>query len=142
MSNNKLNKRTYIRRRKFLVENSQTIETRLSLIEQKLGRNVFSQPLSKLAQYYSKAIEASCWDPKMKIDDEQYQQMSALKTEELCNALFIQYCGDYVRPQIMINTIEHPLIPGVVNHLPFREEAPPLIHHKVQLPPVTTLLSV
>jgi hypothetical protein len=141
MANTKTSKRSYIRRKKFLVENAQTIETTLSLIEQRLGKNIFPQPLSQLAQFYSKTIEASCWDPKLKIDNERYQQLTTFKTDELCRALLYQHCGDCVRSQMMVNRKDQTFIPRTVRHIPFREEISPMLSRKVQLPPVSTLLS-
>lgn len=142
MSNTKLMKRNYLRRKKLLTENTQAIEATLSLIEQKLGRNIFPHPISQLAQYYSKTIEAFCWDPKSKMDNEKYQQLSASKTNELCHALLNQYCGDCVRSQMMVNTIDQIFIPRAGHQIPHHEEILPFINHKVQLPPVSTLLSV
>jgi hypothetical protein len=140
MASTKMSKRNYIRRKKILLENSQRIEATLSLIEKRLGRNIFPQPISQVAQFYSKAIETSCWNPNFKIDHEQYQQLTASKTDELCRALLYQHCGDCVRSQMATNAMDQTFIPRTDHYIPFSEENYTMMHQKIQLPPVSTLL--
>jgi hypothetical protein len=113
------------------------------LIEKYLGKRAFSIPIVNLAQKYSKIIEAFCWNPKSRIDEESYRLMSSSKTNEVCQALLEQYLGcshlqgnvDQIMnqqfdpfPKIFISDSCSVISP---NNSP-----------KVRLPPLSALLSV
>lgn len=147
--NSNMTKRSYVRRKKCFSENAHTIESTLTFIQQQLGKGVFSQPLSQLSKHFSKIIEASCWDPRSRINDEVYQRIAASKTDELCHALLSQYLQnqyliqEFNTPSSQTDCSEYNLIPlnKETVQIP-TDHIHPLVTQKVQLPPLSTLLSV
>jgi hypothetical protein len=73
-----------------MIDNTSSIEKTLLLIKQPLEHDVSLQSISKLDQQYSKPINVSCWSPRSRSDDKNYQRFTALKSEELCHALIFQ----------------------------------------------------
>jgi len=47
--------------------------------------------LNEQASLHAKSVEALCWSPKLQMTDEEYQNLTAAKTHELCQALMKQY---------------------------------------------------
>jgi hypothetical protein len=77
--------------RKMFPQNAQTVETTLKSIKTKLGKKVFTPSIPQLVQQYSKIIEATCWEPISRIENEEHQLLATSKTEALCNSLMKRY---------------------------------------------------
>ena len=87
--NKKINKRNYIRRKKYLNDSANQIKATLEFIQAAKGESFVDQNIQKLAYIHAQAIEAVCWSPHSKLSAEGYQKLMTAKTHELCR-MFIK----------------------------------------------------
>lgn len=83
--NKKINKRNYIRRKKYLNDSANQIKATLKIIQAAKGEPFTEQNLQRIAYSHAQAIEAVCWSPHSKLSAEGYQKLMNAKTTELCH---------------------------------------------------------
>ena len=79
--------RSYIRRKRCLNESINLIQNTLRTIAANQGQVIPEKELKYLSKHHAQSVEACCWTPRLKIGDEEYQQLTYSKTQELCSVL-------------------------------------------------------
>jgi hypothetical protein len=80
------NKRNYIRRKKFLMDCCSQLKATLDFVRVARGDKDPGDS-AKEALAHAQAIEAVCWSPRARLSAENYCQLMASKTQELCSAI-------------------------------------------------------
>lgn len=80
-------RRNYIRRKKCLNESINIIEKTLLCLSSIRKDKIDKSELTKLAKAHANEVEAACWTPRMKMSDDDYQNLMNSKTKELCLVL-------------------------------------------------------
>ncbi|EAY14160.1 hypothetical protein TVAG_372930 [Trichomonas vaginalis G3] len=82
-----LPRRNYIRRKRCLNESINIIEKTLLCLSSIRKDKIDKSELTKFAKAHANEVEAACWTPRMKMSDEDYQNLMTTKTKELCLVL-------------------------------------------------------
>ena len=61
------------------------------------------QEINKKAMTHAQAIEAACWSPHLRLTATEYEDLTAIKTSELCRALTKQYLPHLIPPSTQNN---------------------------------------
>lgn len=84
-------KRNYIRKKKYFVECKDLIEKTLEYIYKREKKNVSEIDIQNESDQYASEVEAACWNPKLKLSDDDYQAIIHNKARELCLALLSKH---------------------------------------------------
>ncbi|OHT02860.1 hypothetical protein TRFO_06897 [Tritrichomonas foetus] len=87
MSDSNLNKRNYIRRKKYLNDCISRIQATLEFVHLAKGEKMDPADSQKQAMANAQAIEAACWSPYTKLSADSYQKLMMTKTQELCRTI-------------------------------------------------------
>ena len=87
MSDPKISKRNYIRRKKYLNDCIAKIKATFDFIRIMRREKVAPGESERFAMGHAQAIEAVCWSPHSHLSAESYQKLMAAKTQELCRTL-------------------------------------------------------
>ncbi|KAK8891196.1 hypothetical protein M9Y10_028402 [Tritrichomonas musculus] len=82
--------KSYIRRKRCLHESSRIIQNTMRAINSSTGRQMTDAELLEFSTNLARKIEASCWSPRLKISDKEYQKKTEEKTQQLCDSLIRQ----------------------------------------------------
>lgn len=82
--------KSYIRRKRCLHESSRIIQNTMRAITSSLGRPMSDAELLEFSTAKAREIEASCWSPRLKLSDKEYQKKTEEKTQQLCEILIRQ----------------------------------------------------
>ena len=91
-------KRNYIRRKKYMNDSYEKIRKTLDFINLAAKLKLSEQEISKKAMTHAQAIEAACWSPHLRLTASEYEDLTAIKTTELCRALTKQYLPHLIPP--------------------------------------------
>ena len=80
-------RRNYIRRKRCLNESISMIEKTLICIFKIRKEQVDKNEITKMAKSHASEVEAACWAPRMKMSDDDYQNLMETRTKELCLVL-------------------------------------------------------
>lgn len=95
-------KRNYIRRKKTYNKSMSLVHQTLELINLVKNTKITNTELDQLSKQHADRIEAACWDPRMKLTDDAYQQIVIQKTKELCNILINKFAPQVNTISLMI----------------------------------------
>ena len=90
MNDSSKHRKCYIRRKRCLNENAKLIQSTMRAISIAKGKQMSENELIEYSTRRAREIEASCWSPRLKISDKDYQDIARLKTQQLCQALIKQ----------------------------------------------------
>lgn len=71
--------KSYIRRKRCLHESSRIIQNTMRAINSSTGRQMTDAELLEFSTNLARKIEASCWSPRLKISDKEYQKRQKKK---------------------------------------------------------------
>lgn len=80
-------RKSYIRKKKYLQESSKMLQTAMKSMYSSHGLIISEHQLKLFADSRAREIEASCWFPRLKTSEIDYQNLIISKTRELCQVL-------------------------------------------------------
>ena len=120
-------RKNYIRRKKCLNESIALIEKTLFCISKIRKDQADKNELTKLARAHANEVEAACWAPRMKMSDDDYQNLMETKTKELCLVLIKKLLPTIDTSRVILQNHSPASSPPTPQHLiPSKKEIKPV----------------